>query len=91
MLKTQLVESLGHYGCAAHCAGCGGKNQAYMLEWKLWDKVCKKIGMSKDILLCLLCVEKILGRPLQEKDFLLEAPINHGSLGFNYKDWLNAE
>lgn len=82
--ETLRVMNLLCYGSA--CYGCGGVNEPYMLQHKLWKRVS---GTKTEECICLSCAERKLRRALTEEDFL-DAPINVGRFAFHKNNWLNA-
>lgn len=65
------------------CKCCGELNEPYMIHNELWKAVDGGKG-----LICLLCVEDRLGRPLTLNDFT-QAPINYGAFLFHAEDWVH--
>lgn len=60
------------------CRDCGGLNDSYMVRREVWFQA---VGLRtpetpKPFFLCFRCLEKRLGRPLQEDDFDLKLVIN---------------
>lgn len=74
------------WSCAECKADTNNDIDYHMLQFDLWDKIAKK----KEHFLCLDCVEKRLGRPIERKD-LLPCPLNfmHPRFGelFTEKDY----
>ncbi len=72
------------------CDLCNGKNHPYMIQYKLW----KQNVENPRSFVCIKCIEKKLGRHLEEDDFIQrslfqnkisELPINWGYFGFHFK------
>lgn len=69
---------------AGGCHHCGGLDEPYMLNNKLWKQV---NGRSKGIL-CLSCAQMKLGRTIVLADFTADAPINFGCMGFDCRTYV---
>ncbi len=55
------------------CRDCGYYGLGYMLDHDLWNEA---VG-DPNVVLCLPCVERLLGRPVEMTDFLDVASVNN--------------
>lgn len=55
-------------------------NEYYMVQDEIWNEVTK--NLDHDGMLCVGCLEDILGRKLTEKDFT-NCPVNDGIFGLS--------
>jgi hypothetical protein len=87
--SSSCLYSEGHDGsCTEYggcCYKCHGNNEPYMLKNRVWNDVVNKIKIKRG-LVCLQCVEEILGRQLKRDDFT-SAPINRGIFGFHVEKY----
>lgn len=71
---------LGSYAYV-DCNQCKGYCPGYMLKTPIWNQA----RQGQYDFLCLICVEKNIGRPVRYEDFT-DAPINLGFWGFDKRD-----
>jgi hypothetical protein len=70
----------GHYGESyggRSCERCHCVNEGYMVQNEIWNQAIQNFGRKNTGLLCVLCVQDLIKRPLESQDFT-DYPINKG-------------
>lgn len=87
-MKTIKHGSMTMIEYVGPCNDCNGPNEPYMVTKGTWVEAgLTKPHASGGGFCCLSCIEKRLGRVLEQTDFI-DAPINNGIFGFFAKDFV---
>lgn len=82
MTRKDISKLYESEGWSLHCSTCSkdvfkDPKDYFMLKDELWEEICNNDYISKDFVLCLDCVVKILGRKITFEDLDLKKACNY--------------